>query len=552
MAYRQGMRIALIQTNPVVGDVQGNAARVEAAVRRAAVLSADLCLTTEMVLTGYPPRDLLLYSDFARRAAEGARDLAARLADCPPVLLGCIEENASGRGKPLYNAALLLSKGRVAASYRKSLLPSYDVFDETRYFEAYPGLNILELGGRRLAVTICEDIWNDAGFFEHPLYERDPVAEIGRAGVDALLNLSASPFTMGKHQAREAMLSAIARNLGVPVLYANQVGGNDDLLFDGRSCAAAPDGRIFARASAFAEDLLLVDLADLSGEVREPDLSDLEEVWQGLVTGLGDYARKTCFSSAVLGLSGGIDSALTAVIAAQALGPDNVLGVCMPSPYSSRGSVDDSLELARRLGIRTLTMPIADLMRAFDAALAPAFAGRAPDVTEENIQARIRGNLLMALSNKFGSLLLTTGNKSELAVGYCTIYGDMSGGLAVLADVPKTMVYRLSDHVNERVGGPIPREIIEKPPSAELRPGQKDQDSLPPYDVLDAILALHVESGLSVDQIAARGFDAATVARVARLVASAEFKRRQAPPGLKVTQRAFGTGWRMPLACRLG
>ncbi|EPR44039.1 NAD+ synthetase [Desulfovibrio sp. X2] len=546
------MRIAMVQCNPVVGDLAGNAARVEAGVRRAASLGADLCLSTEMVLTGYPPRDLLLLDDFVREAGETAADLAARLADCPPVLLGSVAPTGSGRGKPLHNAALLLRGGRVERAYCKTLLPTYDVFDEARYFEPFCGDRILEVAGHRLAVTICEDIWNDAGFWEHPLYERDPLQELRGQGVEAILNLSASPFTQGKIRVREQMLASIAKSHGVPILYANQAGGNDDLLFDGRSCAAAPDGKIFARAKAFAEDVLIVELDGCESELHEPDLSPLEEVYRGLVTGLADYTHKTCFEKVLLGLSGGIDSALTAVLAAHALGRENVLGVCMPSPWSSKGSVADSLELAKRLGIATVTLPIEGVMRAFDETLAPVFAGREPDVTEENLQARIRGNLLMALSNKFRSLLLTTGNKSELSVGYCTIYGDMSGGLAVISDVPKTMVYALSRWINERFDAPIPEAILTKAPSAELRPDQTDQDSLPPYDVLDAILRLHVEEGRGAAEIAARGFDADVVAQVMRLVQRAEFKRRQAPPGLKVTQRAFGTGWRMPLACRMG
>ena len=493
-----------------------------------------------------------MFGDFARRAGRAAAALAVRLADCPPVLVGSVVPSPSARGKLLCNAALLLRGGVVERSFGKSLLPTYDVFDEARYFTPFAGDRALELGGQRLAITICEDIWNDTDYWRRPLYEQDPLEELGRSDIHAVLNLSASPFSQGKHAVREDMLCAIARKYGVPVLYANQCGGNDDLLFDGRSCAASPDGAIFARARAFDEDVLLVDTAPCAGSFAEPPLGPLDEVWRGLVTGIRDYAAKTCFTSALLGLSGGIDSALTAALAVQALGPDNVLGVLMPSPYSSQGSLDDSLELARRIGMRTLTLPIAGLMNAFDAALAEPFSGLPPDVTEENLQARIRGNLLMALSNKHRSLLLTTGNKSELAVGYCTIYGDMSGGLGVIADVPKTMVYALARHINAHRDGPIPETILTKAPSAELRPGQADQDSLPPYDVLDAILALHVEEALSGAEISARGFDAATVERVVRLVRIAEFKRRQAAPGLKVTQRAFGTGWRMPLACRPG
>jgi NAD+ synthase/NAD+ synthase (glutamine-hydrolysing) len=444
---------------------------------------------------------------------------------------------------------MLLSGGRVTRHFHKSLLPTYDVFDEDRYFEPGDGLEALEIGDLRGAVSVCEDVWNDRDFWQRPRYHHDPIVDVRQLGARVLLNLSASPFAVGKQAVREAMLANLARKHDVAVLYVNQVGGDDDLIFDGRSVAVDATGRIVARAKAFEPDVLIVDIDDreLSGRVTpSPDTSE-EEIHAALVLGTCDYARKCGFERVLLGLSGGIDSALTAEIAVAALGRDRVMGVLMPSPFSSQGSIDDALALAKHLDIETITLPIEPIMDAFDRVLAPAFAGRPRDVTEENIQARARGNLLMALANKFGSLLLTTGNKSELSVGYCTLYGDMSGGLAVIADVPKTMVYRVARWVN-RDGEIIPESTITKPPSAELKPNQTDQDSLPPYDVLDDILERHIEHYQSAEEIIAAGFAEETVRRVLRLVRIAEFKRRQAAPGLRVTERAFGTGWRMPIA----
>jgi len=427
------------------------------------------------------------------------------------------------------------------------LLPTYDVFDEDRYFEPAAEPQILELGGWRLGISICEDVWNDRDFWERPRYHRDPIEVLAQAGAQAVINLSASPFTVGKQLLRERMLSHMARKYGLPLAIAGQVGGDDDLIFDGYSAAFDAEGRMFARARGFSEDVTVVDLAKGTGTIAAADFEPESEVWSALVLGVRDYARKTHFRQVLLGLSGGIDSALTAAIAVDAMGAENVLGVLMPSKYSSEGSVDDSLELARNLGIRTVTLPISEIMRTYEGVLAGVFRGREPDVTEENIQSRIRGSLLMAISNKFGSLLLTTGNKSEIAVGYCTLYGDMNGGLAVIADLPKMMVYRVSRWRNRRRAD-IPEAILTKAPSAELRPGQTDQDSLPPYELLDQILELHVEESKSAEEIVARGFDEATVRLVVKLVRNAEFKRKQAAPGLKVTSRAFGTGWRMPIA----
>lgn len=553
------MRIALLQLNPIVGDLVGNAARIRAAVERVGS-HADLCVTSEMSLTGYPPRDLLLQPGFVRCAGEQLELLADALAAAPPVLVGLPQPNPATIGRPLFNTAALIARRRVALTFTKSLLPTYDVFDEDRYFEPGRGVESLEHNGTRVAVSICEDVWNDRDFWRIQRYHRDPIDEASGLGADVLINLSASPFASGKQQLREAMLSSLASKHRMMLLYVNQVGGNDDLVFDGRSMAFGADGRLIARGAAFAEDIVLVDVKTEAatalpvtpgGECapRSPgrDVRAEEELFEALVLGTRDYARKCGFTDAVIGLSGGIDSALTAAIAATALGRDHVLGVLMPSPYSSRGSVEDARTLAARLGLRTVEIPIGGLMKSYDAALREAFAGRPADVTEENVQARIRGNVLMSLANKFGALLLTTGNKSELAVGYCTLYGDMSGGLAVIADVPKTVVYRVARWLN-RDEEVIPTATLTKVPSAELRPNQTDQDTLPSYDVLDRILERHIEDHASADQLLAEGFDEETVRHVLRLVRLAEFKRKQAAPGLKVTDRAFGSGWRMPIA----
>ena len=546
------MKIALLQINPTVGDLSGNAGLIADSARQAAARGADLAVTPELALVGYLPRDLLLSAAFVERSWNELQTLARALAGGPPTLVGLPEPNRSDRGRPLYNTAAFISGGRVERCFRKSLLPTYDVFDEDRYFEPVEGAQILELGGHRLGISICEDVWNDRDFWRRRRYHHDPIEELAAAGADAILNLSASPFTAGKHRLREEMLGSLARRHRLPVAYVNQFGGNDDLVFDGRSCMFDRSGEPTARGRAFADDVVVCDLYGGSPIGPATDLVAESEIWRALALGTRDYARKCGFARVVLGLSGGIDSALTAAIAVKALGAANVLGVLMPSPFSSRGSVDDSLALAKNLGIETLTLPIETAMRAMDETLADAFRGTSRDVTEENIQARIRGNLLMALSNKRGALLLTTGNKSELAVGYCTLYGDMSGGLAVIADVPKTMVYRVARWLNESSASPvIPEAILTKAPSAELRPNQTDQDSLPPYDVLDDILQRHIERHEPADDIIAAGFDPATVHRVLRLVRAAEFKRKQAAPGLKVTDRAFGTGWRMPIAAKL-
>jgi NAD+ synthase/NAD+ synthase (glutamine-hydrolysing) len=542
------MRIALLQLNPTVGALESNAARIEAAVN-AVRGRVDLCVTPEMALTGYPPRDLLLMPGFIAQGQEVVARLAAALRDGPDVLVGMPLPSGVAAGRPLANAAVQLRDGRVGQTFVKTLLPTYDVFDEDRYFEPGESVGALTVGNRRAAVSICEDVWNDPDVWTTRRYGGDPVAALRDLDTPVMVNMSASPYAQGKLAQREQLLAHLARKYGVWALYANQVGANDDLIFDGRSLAFAPDGTCVARAAGFVEDTLIVDTGAPVAPAPPTDEPLEAEVFAALVLGVRDYARKCGFSRALLGLSGGIDSALTAVIAAEALGREHVTGVLMPSPFSSEGSLIDARDLAATLGIGTYTLPIGGVMDAFEGVLAEPFAGRPRDVTEENLQARIRGTLLMALSNKTGALLLTTGNKSELATGYCTLYGDMNGALAVIADVYKTLVYRLSRWVN-RAGVIIPESSIAKAPSAELRPDQTDQDSLPPYDVLDALLARHIEGYADARTLEADGFDPATIRKVLHLVRLSEFKRKQAAPVLKVTSRAFGTGWRMPIAQR--
>jgi NAD+ synthase (glutamine-hydrolysing) len=541
------LRVALLQINPIAGDLKGNASQIIRGVRAAQNLDVDLVVTPELALMGYLPRDLLMSSGFVQRSCQMISSLAKELQDAPPVLVGVATPNPADIGRPLFNSAMLLRDGASGPVFHKTLLPTYDVFDEDRYFEPGREPGILKLNGFRLGISICEDVWNDRDFWKRRRYHQDPIDVLAQAGAQAIINLSASPFTVGKELLREEMLGQMARKHKLPLAWVNQVGGNDDLIFDGRSGAFDREGKLFARAKGFAEDLLVVDLDAMTGVIAPDDFTPEAEIWNALVLGVRDYARKTHFKKVLLGLSGGIDSALTAAIAVDALGPENVLGVMMPSAYSSKGSVDDSVELARNLGIQVRELPISPIMATYETTLAGAFQGYKADVTEENIQSRIRGNLLMALSNKYGALLLTTGNKSELAVGYCTLYGDMNGGLAVIADLPKMMVYRVSRYRNQRKAD-IPESTLTKAPSAELRPDQTDQDSLPPYEVLDQILELHIERSQSAEEIIAQGYDEETVRRVLRLVRNAEFKRKQAAPVLKVTSRAFGTGWRMPIA----
>jgi len=543
------MKIAVLQINLIVGDLEGNSRKIIEAVRNLGSSEIDLFLTSELALMGYPPRDLLLNKVFIDKSWEIAKDMARELSGSAPLLLGIAEQNLSGAGKPLYNSVALLKNGKISAIFRKTLLPTYDVFDEYRYFEPGDSPSVLEIGDKKIGVTICEDIWNEKDCAPLRLYKFDPLEKFISLGIDCLINLSASPFFVGKQKMREEMLGGIAKKYKIPLIYTNQVGGNDDLIFDGRSCAFDQKGSLIARAAAFTEDKFIVELNPFAGIIRQDCLAEEEEAWLALVTGTRDYVKKCGFKKVILGLSGGIDSALTAAIAVEAIGNENVFGVLMPSVYSSRGSLSDSLKLAKNLRIKTLKIPIKEAMKAFNRILRLAFKGYKPDIAEENIQSRIRGNILMALSNKYGALLLTTGNKSELAVGYCTIYGDMSGGLAVIADVSKTMVYRIARWINQRKGEIIPQESIDKAPSAELRFNQTDQDTLPAYDLLDQILNNYIELHKSADEIIAMGFKRQTVIRVLDLVKKAEFKRKQAAPGLKITDRAFGTGWRMPIAC---
>ena len=551
------MKIAIAQLNPTVGDLDGNSQQIMARAKQAVNQGARLLLTPELSLCGYPPRDLLLDPSFVAAIAQALEKLAQALPSTLAVLVGTVEPNPAADvqgGKPLFNSVAWLERGQIQQVFHKRLLPTYDVFDEDRYFESADRPNLFTLEGFRIGVTICEDLWNDEEFWGRRLYEMNPVLELVQQSVDVIVNLSASPFCVGKQQVREAMLQHSARRHHQPMIYVNQVGGNDDLIFDGRSLVLNRQGDVIAQGRAFEPDLLCVlfnpDKSDLLPGPMAPDVrEDNAEIWAALVLGVRDYARKCGFTQAVLGLSGGIDSALVAAIAATALGPENVLGVLMPSPYSSDHSITDAQTLATNLGIASETIPIANLMQAFEQSLRPLFMGTEPGVAEENIQARIRGNLLMAIANKFDRLLISTGNKSEIAVGYCTLYGDMSGGLAAIADVPKTRVYRLSTWLNSK-SELIPPHILTKPPSAELKPNQVDQDALPPYEVLDAILTGLIDQHQSYTQLVATGHDPEIVNRVIQLVQRAEFKRRQSPPGLKITDRAFGTGWRMPIAAR--
>ena len=545
------MKIALAQINPTVGDFTGNLDKIVAASRRAAAAGARLAVFSELSVCGYPPADFLEKPSFLARCRSAVEELAEATRALPTaVLAGVALPAAPETGKPAVNAAVLLDKGRLLLEQHKRLLPFYDVFDEQRYFAASPPQKVVELDGVRLAITICEDAWNDKNFWPRRLYEVDPMEELMRQEPALHINLSSSPFWHSKRATRRGMLAAIARRDGIPVLMSNQVGGNDSLIFDGSSLALNGKGELLAQAASFAEDLVVVD--PFAGQaVAAPAEDDTAAAFDALVLGTRDYVRKCGFSKALVGLSGGIDSALVAVIAKEALGAENVLGIGMPSPYSSAGSIEDSRRLAAHLGIRFEVIGISGLFNEYTQALEPLFAGMKPDTTEENIQSRIRGALLMALSNKFSALVLTTGNKSEMAVGYCTLYGDMVGALAVIGDLVKTRVYAVSRWLN-RNGEVIPEAILEKPPSAELRPGQKDTDSLPPYEVLDPILEAYVERYESPERIAAtHGFSLELVQQVVRLVERSEYKRQQAAPVLKVTSKSFGMGRRFPIAVKV-
>jgi NAD+ synthase (glutamine-hydrolysing) len=546
------VKIALAQINPTIGDFDGNAKKILEFTRRAEQGGADLVLFPELSVCGYPPADLLEKPAFVARAGQVVEQLAACTAHSrTAILCGYVTPAPHGTGKRVMNSAALLRNGHIEFVQSKMLLPFYDVFDEQRYFAPAHKQRLFSLSGQQVALTICEDAWNDKSFWENRLYSIDPVEELMRAGGSVILNISASPYWRDKRAARRDMLAAIARHHGKAVLMVNQVGGNDSLLFDGSSIALGRDGKVIAQAASFAEDLIFVDTESLTGDMHEQTDNEDEAIFRALVLGTRDYVHKCGFSRAIVALSGGIDSAVVAAIAVEALGRENVLGVGMPSPYSSQGSVDDSRQLAENLGIRFEIIPISSLFAEYNQALAPIFAGLQPDITEENIQSRLRGNLVMALSNKFNSLVLTTGNKSEMATGYCTLYGDMVGALAVIGDVVKTEVYALARHLN-REREIIPVSIIEKAPSAELRPGQKDTDSLPPYEVLDPIIEAYVERYETPEQIAAsQGVDIELVHRVVKLVERSEYKRQQAAPVLKVTAKAFGMGRRFPIAVKV-
>ena len=545
------MKIALAQINPTVGDFTGNLEKIVSVSRRAAAQGARLIVFSELAICGYPPADFLEKPSFLARCRTAVDELASATTDLATgVLAGVALPARPDAGKPAVNAAVLLDRGKLLIEQHKRLLPFYDVFDEQRYFLPAQHQRVVELDGIRLAITICEDAWNDKNFWPRRLYSVDPMEELMRQNPAIHINLSSSPFWHSKREIRREMLAAIARRDGVPVLMCNQVGGNDSLIFDGSSLALNRHGELIAQAASFQEDLVVVDPFSAS-LVEQPHADDTEAAYRAMVLGTRDYVRKCGFQKALVGLSGGIDSAVVATIASEALGPENVIGIGMPSPYSSEGSINDSRQLAANLGIRFELIEISGLFREYSLALKPLFKGMAPDITEENIQSRIRGNLLMALSNKFSALVLTTGNKSEMAVGYCTLYGDMVGALAVIGDLVKTRVYAVARWLN-REEEVIPHATLEKAPSAELRPDQKDTDSLPPYEILDPIIEAYVERYEMPERIACeRGLPLELVQQVLRLVERSEYKRQQAAPVLKVTSKSFGMGRRFPIAVRV-
>ncbi|MGB3534821.1 MAG: NAD+ synthase [Microcoleaceae cyanobacterium] len=555
------MKIAIAQLNPTVGDLKGNSQQILTAAQKAIETDCNLLLTTELALTGYPPRDLLMRPSFIQATTHQLQQLAKNLPSQLAVLVGTVEPNSPGKQRGerlLYNSAALLHHGIIQQYFQKRLLPTYDVFDEDRYFEAgkdshWFNLTIEEVS-YKIGVTICEDLWNDEEFWGHQSYRCNPLIELVQQDIDFVVNLSASPYQAGKQKLRQAMLGHSAKRYRIPIVYANQIGGNDDLIFDGCSFVLNRKGKVIQFLSSFQTDFAAVEWDKQQQDFKENNKAKIiesidQEIWSALVLGVKDYVKKCGFSKVILGLSGGIDSALVAAVASVAIGAENVLGILMPSPYSSEHSIEDGLALANNLGIQTQIIPIAETMSAMNSALEPLFKNTEFGIAEENIQSRIRGTLLMGISNKFGHLLLSTGNKSEMAVGYCTLYGDMNGGLAVIADVPKTRVYSICRWLNQSNNSEIiPENVITKPASAELKPGQVDQDSLPSYEVLDDILYRLIEKHQSPQQIVTAGHEQTVVEKVVKLVLRAEFKRRQAPPGLKISDRAFGTGWRMPIA----
>jgi NAD+ synthase (glutamine-hydrolysing) len=546
------MKIGILQINPIVGDLAGNIAALLAATRKAAEQGVDLCVASELVLCGHPPTDLLLGESFIVECAKMLQRMADTLRDegLPPLLLGAPVANPVPQGKSIHNGTMFLRDGKVIVICRKVLLPCADNRDDMRYFEPGIACGMVQYKGWRLAVTIGEDIWNDRTFWHgRRTYEIDPVAEFMTTGADGLINLAALPFQIGGTYLHERMLGWSAVRYRVPLVCVNQVGGQDGFIYNGQSVCINASGAVTARAAAFAEDILIVDLVKPGEALDAPAVSEDEDIWRALTLGLCDFIRKCGGKSVVLGLSGGIDSALVAALAVDALGPENVMGVLMPSPFTSRESIYMALKLAANLGIKAYTVPIEPMMRAFEGSLEELFTGRSRDVTEDNLQARIRGDILMSISNKFGHFLLNTGNKSEAAIGYCTLYGDSCGALAVIGDLYKAQVYSLSRWYNAREGyDRIPAFIIDRPPSAELHPGQKDEDSLPPYDVLDKILYDHIEMRMGHDTLCEVGHEPEAVTRVLQLLKGAEFKRHQSPPALSVSSRAFGAAWHMAIA----
>ncbi len=545
------MKIVAAQLDPIVGDVAGNTKRLLDTVFQH-LDEGDLFCFPELFLCGYPPKDLLERRWFVEQVEQAVRDIVEYSRKCAGkgILFGAPVSTARSAGKGLYNAAVLVSEGRILSIVPKALLPTYDVFDELRYFDSAEDVQVVEFGGECLGISVCEDAWTDPTAWPGRLpYAQDPIAALAVQGATVMINISASPFNVGKENIRYNLISRHAARHGVPFIYVNQVGGNDELIFDGRSLAVDSKGAPVAVFPSFTESVQVIDTEAVGEKGSYRAEEEIATVCKALELGLRDYASKTGFTQAVIGLSGGIDSSVTCAVAARALGPENILGISLPSRYSSQGSLDDARGLAENLGIDYRVVNIDDIYAAYLTELAPHFAGTQPDTAEENIQARIRGNIWMAFSNKFGYLPLSAGNKSELAVGYCTLYGDMSGGLGVIADVPKMMVYELARYIN-REGEIIPENCLKKAPSAELRPDQTDQDTLPPYPILDAILELYVEDALCIEEIAERGYDMETVKWVARRVDRNEFKRQQAAPGLRVTSKAFGFGRRMPIAAR--
>ena len=555
------MKICLAQINLTIGAFKQNVGKICKSINTAREKGADLVIFPEMSVVGYPPKDLLELSGFVDSNLKALEEVKNSVTGISAIV-GFVDRNVAQRGKALYNAAAHIKNRKIVSRHYKSLLPTYDVFDEDRYFEPTHDISIAKISGRKFGISICEDVWGADVVWPGTIHHKDPVECMVRQGAEIIINISASPFTIGKQDVRLKMLTGHAKRNKVPIVFVNQIGGNDDLVFDGNSLVINKEGIVVGRASGFKEELLMVEFkgSDLTiggnksrsakKETRyAAGEGDIESVYNALVLGTRDYVKKCGFKKAVIGLSGGIDSAVTAVIAVKALGKNKVLGVTMPSTFSSKGSVDDSMVLAKRLGIKCELIPIKSVYNAYTKTLSGVFAGLPFDVTEENLQARIRGKILMAISNKHGYLVLTTGNKSELAVGYCTLYGDMCGGLAVISDIPKTMVYSLAEYINRRKEI-IPADTIEKPPSAELRPNQKDQDSLPSYDVLDGVLRAYVEESKDVGDIIEMGYDESLVKDIINKVDRNEYKRKQAAPGLKVTTKAFGTGRRMPLAQR--